>query len=74
MKVNVHMLAFNDKGTIREVDIPDYDDERGVEDILNDVFHNGQNDFQPQQITTLQQLPLLPGYHFQPYRHLHGQS
>lgn len=41
MIINVHMLAFMD-GEIREVSIPD-----DSKEVLRDVFHNGQNDFQP---------------------------
>lgn len=52
MKFNVHMLAFNDKGTIREVDIPDGDYD-SKDDILDAVFKYGQNDFQPQKITSV---------------------
>ena len=51
MIVDVHMLAFyENKGTIRHVEIPDYKDERDKQDILDLVFQYGQNDFQPQNI------------------------
>jgi len=44
------MLAFQDKGMIREVDIPDDEyDESGHMEILELVFKYGQNDFQPRQ-------------------------
>ena len=61
MKIKVHMLAFNDKGTVRYVDIPNeeltlLDDPTSVTYIptlLELVFRYGQNDFQPQQITSV---------------------
>jgi hypothetical protein len=43
MIVKVRMLAFGN-GEIREVEIPD---DTTPENILNQVFHFGQNDFQP---------------------------
>jgi len=47
MKIRVHMLAFGKPGEIREVEIPS--DCKNTEDLLLDVYHFGQNDFQPQQ-------------------------
>lgn len=55
MKVPVHMLAFLNKGDVREVEIPDDEVEDAVSShevyatdaILNLVYHYGQNDFQP---------------------------
>lgn len=53
MIIKVHMLAFQDRGMIREVDIPDdeidslQDDGSNHMEILELVFKYGQNDFQP---------------------------
>lgn len=49
MIFKVEMLAFMEPGTIREVDIPDdeYNPNKPVFTRLDQVFHWGQNDFQP---------------------------
>lgn len=47
MKVPVYMTAFVDRGTIREVEIPDIDP-GDLHAVMENVFHYGQNDFQPQ--------------------------
>ena len=43
------MLAFAPKGTIREVDIPDDKTKGSLEQVLECIFHYGQNDFQPRE-------------------------
>jgi len=54
MIIPVHMLAFNKKGTIRKVDIPyEQGDQAEVEDYLEETFKYGQNDFQPQPMTSV---------------------
>lgn len=46
MIIDVHMLAFMEKGSIRRVEIPDPEMEGlSVEDGLEKVFYYGQNDF-----------------------------
>lgn len=44
--VEVEMLAFGDPGEIRSVGIPP---DTEPANILDEVYHWGQNDFQPQQ-------------------------
>lgn len=51
MKIKVELWAF-ENGKIREVDIPD-DGERKECEILNLVYHYGQNDIQPQQMPSV---------------------
>ena len=53
MRIKVHMLAFNDNGTVRYVDIPEAPDMADKGDMLDLVFKYGQNDFQPQQMTSV---------------------
>lgn len=50
-KIKVNLVGFGDRG-VRFVDIdlpdlPNQDDPYDAEYILNEVFHLGQNDFQP---------------------------
>jgi hypothetical protein len=45
MKIKVHMLAFEDAGTIREVTLPDDLVVSGEGELLEKVFYFGQNDF-----------------------------
>lgn len=54
MKVKTHLLAF-EEDMIRMVEIPDEVGVRGAseDDILNETFAYGQNDFQPQQMPSL---------------------
>jgi len=52
-KIKVDLVGFGDKG-VRFVDIelpglPNQDDPYDMDYILNEVFHLGQNDFQPQE-------------------------
>jgi len=59
MKFKVHMLAFCDKGTVREVDVP----EEALPTnqpahvlttvILELIFHYGQNEFQPKNMPSV---------------------
>jgi len=53
MIVKVHMLAFCDKGTVREVDIADRFLSLPAKEVLGEVFKMGQNDFQPKQIPSV---------------------
>ena len=54
MIIPVHMLAFHDKGKIREVEVGDFPERHNdKDDILNKVFELGQNDFQPQDIPSV---------------------
>ena len=53
MIVKVHMLAFCDKETTRDVTIPYEADERELEDVLDSTFKYGQNDFQPQNLPSV---------------------
>lgn len=46
MIVEVEMLAFGN-GEIREVEVPDGEVTSDVDQMLELVFHYGQNDFQP---------------------------
>lgn len=52
MKIEVEMLAFEDEGQVRVVDVPDEEWSRAGshEHKLDLVFKYGQNDFQPQKI------------------------
>ena len=52
MKVLVEMLAYVDKGTFREVEIPDVEIPN-QDALLDSVFYYGQNDFQPQQMPSV---------------------
>lgn len=48
MKFKVHMLAFCDKGTVREVEVPDQEiPSNDTYRLLDLIFYYGQNDFQP---------------------------
>ena len=49
MKYDVHMLAFEPKGTIRTVNVPEDISGLSQDDILELIFYWGQNDFQSQQ-------------------------
>ena len=51
MKYKVHMLAFKGPVQVREVEIElgEYLSCESTEQILNVIYHWGQNDFQPQQ-------------------------
>lgn len=51
MKIQVEMLAFKEKGIFREVEIPDAEDK--LENVLEEVFCRGQNDFQAQQLPSV---------------------
>jgi hypothetical protein len=57
MEILVHMFAFaepNDRSKIRKVFIDDTKAEYASQDeLLEAVFHYGQNDFQPQQIPSV---------------------
>ena len=53
MKINVHMLAFKDKGTIRKVEIADSFKGGNLMELLNQVFKMGQNDFQEQDLPSV---------------------
>lgn len=46
MIIEVEMLAFGN-GEIREVEVPDGEVTSDVDQMLELVFHYGQNDFQP---------------------------
>jgi hypothetical protein len=47
MIVAVHMLAFRDRGTIREVEVSDgFGYSSSVSEILQEVYKMGQNEFQ----------------------------
>lgn len=54
-KFNVRMLAFEDDGVIRQVDVPD--DKvvltKSHLELLELIFYYGQNDFQPQQVCSV---------------------
>lgn len=53
MKFDVSLLSFLD-GQIREVEVPDEDlREMPTSIVLKQVFHWGQNDFQPQQLPSV---------------------
>ena len=52
MKVLVEMLAYVDKGTFREVEIPDVEIPN-QDALLDQVFYYGQNDFQPRQLPSV---------------------
>lgn len=45
MKVNVEMLAFNDPGLFREVEISDEKNKISV--VLEEIYFNGQNEVKP---------------------------
>jgi hypothetical protein len=47
MLVKVHMLAFGEENEVRFVEIGPA--EYNISSLLEQVFHWGQNDFQPQQ-------------------------
>lgn len=49
MIFQVEMLAFGNWGEIREVEVPDNLVTDNTDEMLENVFHYGQNDFQPQQ-------------------------
>ena len=49
MDIQVHMLAFGTSGEIRIVNLPDCDLPQPLNEILDLVFHYGQNDFQPKE-------------------------
>lgn len=51
MKFKAHMLAFNERGVIRSITVPDseYNACTTREEVLNLIYHYGQNDFQPQR-------------------------
>jgi hypothetical protein len=56
-KIKVNLVGFGDKG-VRFVDIelsrlPNQDDPYDMEYILNEVFHLGQNDFQPKDVRSV---------------------
>jgi hypothetical protein len=53
MIVKVHMLAFCDKGTVREVEIADGFYSLSVKEVLAEVFGMGQNDLQPKQMPSV---------------------
>ena len=58
MKFRVRMLAFeelreNGSCKIRMVDVPNEKVTGSTPDDLNEIFHHGQNDFQPQQICSV---------------------
>ena len=57
MEILVHMFAFaepNDRSQIRKVFIDDNKAEyASQEELLEAVFHYGQNDFQPQQLPSV---------------------
>lgn len=50
MKVPVYMAAFHGKSVIRTVDVGEYTvrNSHDPQDVLDEVFRLGQNDFQPQ--------------------------
>lgn len=48
MIVEVEMWAFRDAGKIREVDVPE-----GMAVTLDNVYHFGQNDFQPRKMRSV---------------------
>ncbi len=52
MIVEVEMRAFG-KGQIRKVTIPSEESEGTDSELLERVFHYGQNDFQPQRIPSV---------------------
>jgi hypothetical protein len=47
MKIKVHMLAFGAPNEFRYVDVAEPSE--NTNELLEQVFHFGQNDFQPQQ-------------------------
>ena len=54
MHVPVHMLAFNEKGTVRNVFIADeYTQGASKDNILALTFQYGQNDFQPKPVSSV---------------------
>jgi hypothetical protein len=55
MKINVMMLAFGRDKEVREVDIPDERIQKHemVEEMLDLVYHYGQNDLQPKQCASV---------------------
>jgi hypothetical protein len=53
MKINVHMLAFRKKGTVREVEIDDSFKGGNTQELLTEVFKMGQNEKQPQQVCSV---------------------
>jgi len=53
MIIPVHMLAFMDKGNVREVEIDDSFQSSSNFDILDEVFRMGQNDFQSKQMPSI---------------------
>ena len=55
MKIEVEMLAFEEEGKIRTVDVPDEEWAQASSDTnkLDLVFMYGQNDFQPQRICSV---------------------
>ena len=54
MKYKVHMLAFNKKGSIKEVNVPDDDVVRSksIVDVAEKVYCYGQNQFLPRRVKT----------------------
>lgn len=53
MKFRVHLLAFSDPGTIREVEVPETALSDDRIQTLEQVFYFGQNDFQPQELPSV---------------------
>ena len=56
-KIKVNLVGFGDKG-VRFVDIelpaiPNQDDPYDMDYVLNEVFHLGQNDFQPKDVRSV---------------------
>ena len=47
MIVRVHMLAFHEPGKTRLVHVPNAKDYFGRDELLEAVFHHGQNEVQP---------------------------
>lgn len=56
-KIKVNLVGFGDRG-VRFVDIdlpdlPNQDDPYDMDYVLNEVFHLGQNDFQPKDVRSV---------------------
>jgi len=66
MIIKVHMLAFCDKGTVREVSVyslrKKHSTQEGLENTLESIFHYGQNDNQQREQPSVSSRDVIEWY------------